>query len=115
MPSITIADSFNVELPAGVPNATPVDTHISGHSTEISDPPVMGYDAPLAAWIPFAHTLLEDYNIDAKLRGDRLASWEETRQLLVEADVSDVSAVHLMNPVDLAISVGHNGQISDLN
>lgn len=115
MPSITVADSFRLELPHGVPNAMPVGTHVSGHSTEISDPPAMGYDAPLAAWMPFAHTLLEDDDIDTKLRGDRLASWEETRRLLVEADVSDASAVQLMNPVDLAISAGHAGQISDLN
>lgn len=115
MPSITIADSFNLELPGEIYNATAVGTHVSGHSTEMSEPPLLGYDAPLEAWMPFARGLLHDHDIDSKLRDDRLASWEDTRELLVEADVTDVSAVHLMNPVDLAISAGHVGRISDLN
>ncbi|KAH6974731.1 hypothetical protein EDB80DRAFT_880231 [Ilyonectria destructans] len=115
MPSITIAHSFNVELPPGVGNAAAVGTHISGRSTEMAEPPVLGYNTPLSAWTPFADTLLHDHNINAKLRDDRLATWEDTRKFRVEADVSDASAVQLMNPVDLAISVGHAGQIHDLN
>lgn len=116
MPSITIADSFDRPFPAHV-NVDDIDrrTHVSGTSTEMATPPAMGYPIAFDTWNAYSAGLLNIHHVDVDLRGHRLASWEDTRNLRVEADVGDATAVHLINPIDLAICARYPGRVTSLN
>ena len=112
MPSINIAESFNTRIPDAVAIHTSPDAHISGPSTQNAEAPGFALQIRFQdAWDVFATRIPRRVN----LSGQRLASWEDTRQLLVEADVGDAAAVHLINPIDLALSARHPREIICLN
>ncbi|KAL2689403.1 hypothetical protein Neosp_003456 [[Neocosmospora] mangrovei] len=111
MPAITILASFDKAVPIRTdPIAKEPQAHISGPSTQSAEAPKFGirlqnFFAQISI-SPLSHS---------RLRDSYLATWEETRSLRLEADVSDASAVQLINPVDLALSAHHPKQILQLN
>ncbi|KAF7557073.1 hypothetical protein G7Z17_g892 [Cylindrodendrum hubeiense] len=115
MASINIIEAFGQPLPHDIKNAPAHMTHISGHSTELATPPAFAYEASQTGWEAYANGLLGNPIVNSTLRTQRLASWENIRYLDVEGDVGDAAAVHLINPVDLALSAGHDSDIRSLN
>ncbi|KPM42316.1 hypothetical protein AK830_g4237 [Neonectria ditissima] len=94
MPSV--AESFALPLPtADVVTKEPAtsSTYLSGADTIAADP----------------------QTVPQTLDQHRLASWEDTREIHVEGDVVDASAVHLINPVDIALSTKYPDSIISLN
>ncbi|KAH7019785.1 hypothetical protein EDB80DRAFT_820402 [Ilyonectria destructans] len=115
MSYISIADSFDTLFPSEVSVSVIPKAHISGPSTQRSSAPGFAYPVTFDTWNAYSNRLLDNHNINHTLGRHNLASWEETRELRVEADVGDAAAVHLMNPVDLAISATYPGYIASLN
>lgn len=112
MPSTNIGESFNTSLPDEVAIYWSPDAHVSGPSTQMAEPPGFALQVRFQdAWNVYANDILRRVNLSRH----KLASWEDTRQLLVEADVSDAAAAHLINPIDLALSARYPGQITCLN
>ncbi|RTE73953.1 hypothetical protein BHE90_011615 [Fusarium euwallaceae] len=111
MPATTILASFDEAVPIRTdPIVEDPKAHISGPSTSAAEPPKFG----LRLQNFFARISLSPLNHSC-LRDSYLATWEETRSLRLEADVSDASALQLINPVDLALSAHHPRQIFQLN
>ncbi|POR37870.1 Uncharacterized protein TPAR_01936 [Tolypocladium paradoxum] len=113
MPPRSITESFDRSLPTGArgeDEGYPL-AHVSGPSTENADPPLFAFEVSYDIWNRYANDVLGVVN----LTQHRLASWEDTRLLLAEADVSDAAAAQLINPVDLALSIRHPGRITSLN
>ncbi|KAL6361331.1 hypothetical protein LRP88_04798 [Fusarium phalaenopsidis] len=111
MPATTILASFDKSMPRRTdPIANDPRAHISGPSTSFAEPPQFGLRLQnffsRISIAPLSHN---------RLRDSYLATWEETRSLLLEADVSDASALQLINPVDLALSAHHPREIFQLN
>lgn len=110
----TISESFDHALPTGVrseSDASP-DAHVSGPSTQNAEPPGFAIKVSYQdIWNTYANSVLS--NVD--LTGSRLASWENTRRLLAEADVSDASSPQLINSVDLALDARHPRVVITLN
>lgn len=114
MPTLNIAESFDHGPPGGTRASSEQfpDAHISGQSTLLAEAPGFALEVSYRnIWNRHANDVLRNVN----LTRHRLASWEPTRQLLVEADVSDAAALQLINPVDLALSAHHPGEIVSLN
>jgi len=110
MPAITILASFDKPIPIRTePIAKNHDAHVSGPSTLTSEAPRLG----LRLHDFFAH--LSANLIHGHLKGSYLATWEETRTVRVEADVSDAASPQLINPVDLALAANHPKEIFHLN
>ncbi|KAF5002050.1 hypothetical protein FDECE_10747 [Fusarium decemcellulare] len=112
MPSISIAESFDRPLPIGTVGEESPKAHVSGPSTLDADPPGFAFPVPFSTWNHFADQLLHRTQ---ELADHRLASWEQTRLLRVEANVSDAAAVQLINPVDLAFSTLYAAPIKCAN
>ncbi|RMJ09803.1 hypothetical protein CDV36_010570 [Fusarium kuroshium] len=110
MPATTIFAAFDEHMPVRTdPIAEDPKAHISGPSTLKSEAPKLGlrlqnFFAPLATNLIRGH-----------LKNSYLATWEETRRLIVEADVSDAAAPQLINPVDLALAAHHPKEIYHFN
>lgn len=111
MPSINIGESFNTALPDEVVVDPSPEAHISGPSTGLAEAPGFAFQVRFRAWNIHADDCLRRVNLSRH----KLASWEDTRELRVEADVADAAAAHLINPVDLALSARHPGEITCLN
>ncbi|KAJ3530663.1 hypothetical protein NM208_g9224 [Fusarium decemcellulare] len=111
MPSVTIAESFDRPLPP-IPWAQySANTHISGLSTSDADAPSFAFSVPFKTWNQYADQVLHR----SSLSGHTLSSYETTRQLRLEADVADAAAVHLISPIDMAISSYRPGSVISLN
>lgn len=113
MPATTILASFDEPVPTRT-NSIVEDprAHISGPSTSAAEPPKFG----LRLQNFFAQVSIAPLDLNqSRLRDSYLATWEETRNLQLEADVSDAAAVQLINPVDLALSAHHPRQVYQLN
>ncbi|KAK5998742.1 hypothetical protein PT974_01124 [Cladobotryum mycophilum] len=120
MPPITIAQSFSRAIVGydffEPTNIVSHDTHISGNSTEQSEAPKLSFNAPYPTyWSGFGANVLQDSDLVAELSNHYLATLEPTSELKTEADVADVAALHIMNPVNLALALRHPTIIKCLN
>ncbi|RSL53802.1 hypothetical protein CEP54_010215 [Fusarium duplospermum] len=110
MPAITIFAAFDEAMPTRTnPIPKDVHAHISGPSTQASDAPKLGLRLR-NFFVPLSTNMIRSH-----LKTSHLATWEETRRLLVEADVSDAAAPQLINPVDIAFAAYHPKEIYHLN
>ncbi|KAF4459739.1 fic DOC family [Fusarium albosuccineum] len=111
MSSVTIAESFDRPLPPIPCIQHSGNAHISGPSTSNAEAPSFAFSVPFNTWDQYADQVLRR----SSLSGHALASYETTRQLRLEADVADAAAVHLINPIDMAISSYRPGSVISLN
>ncbi|KAM0417398.1 hypothetical protein ACHAPT_012633 [Fusarium lateritium] len=107
MSAATILASFDEPMPIRTdPIANEPEAHVSDPSTDSAKPPKFGLCLQdffaRSSTAPLNHSCLEE---------SYLTTWEETRSLLHEADVSDASASQLINPVNLALSAHHPRQV----
>lgn len=111
MASTSIYDAFFGTIPLGLDRLQLVSdtTHESGEGTRASEPPTTGFSVPFDFWDQYADLILRNRTVNASLLTMRLASFESSRYLKVEADVGDAAAAQLLNPVDLALAL-HNPQ-----
>lgn len=110
----TIAESFDISLPDQAARSEDPypEAHVSGPSTQSAEPPTFSYKISFRdGWGAYAARLLRHVNLSRP----RLASWEGSRALLNEADVSDAASPQLLNPVDLALCARHPGVIRSFN
>ncbi|KAH7159543.1 hypothetical protein B0J13DRAFT_616356 [Dactylonectria estremocensis] len=85
----------------------PNRTHTSGYKTKEAEPPAFSIPYGRHHYIRRADDLLRERIVYTSIRSHYLATWERTRYLQVEADVSDAAATQLLNPVNLTICAAH--------
>ncbi|KAH7322393.1 hypothetical protein B0I35DRAFT_425754 [Stachybotrys elegans] len=111
----SIIDSFAEALPWGDRNITgPVslsDTDFSRSPTA----PVTCLEEPIDTWLQLGRAALGRAYSSGQLSNSWLATWEPSRYLRTEGDVTCASSPQLMNPVDLVLSASHQTSIRVLN